>query len=123
MEDLLNQSPAIKEDGEKEEQKVIAEIKKEEVSNTESTSNVIMTVGDGSAQPGQNMTQITASLVSPASAGQHAPSARVKVKISYPKGYKKDKHFFDGDIKEVAPETAEQFVDAGIATIVEQDKK
>lgn len=101
----------------------VAELEKTEVSSTESKSNVIMTVGDGSAQPGHNMTAMTVGLTSSASAGQHEPSPRVTVKIEYPKGWKGSKHFRDGDVKEVAPETADQFIQLGIASIVDQSKK
>lgn len=113
----------VEEKVETEKTEVITELEKSEVSQPESKSTVIMTVGDGSSQPGQNMTETTVALVSPPSSGQHAPSPRVKIKISYPKGYKKEKHFFDGDVKEVAPETADQFIQAGIATIVEEVKE
>lgn len=100
----------------------IGELEKSDVSTTESKSNVIMTVGDGSAQPGHNMTAMTVGLISAPSAGQHKPSPRVKVKIEYPKSFKGSKHFRDGEIKEVAPETADQFVQLGIASIVDPDK-
>ena len=40
----------------------------------------------------------------------------VKVEISYPKDFKGTKYFKDGDIKEVSPETAELFIQKGIAT-------
>lgn len=100
----------------------IGELEKSDVSTTESKSNVIMTVGDGSAQPGQNMTTMTVGLISAPSAGQHKPSPRITVKIDYPKGWKGAKHFRDGDIKEVAPETADQFVQLGIASIVDPNK-
>lgn len=95
----------------------VAELEKEEVSQTESKPTIIMTVGDGSTQPGHNMVEIGVAMVSSATAGQHSPSPRVKVKIEYPKGWKKDKHFKDGDIKDIAPEIADQFVALGIASI------
>lgn len=97
-------------------------LEKSEVSLPESKPTVIMTMGDGSPQPGHNMTVMTAGLTSASSAGQHAPSPRVNVKIEYPKNWKRDRHFKDGDIKEVAPETADQFIQMGIATIVEPSK-
>lgn len=43
---------------------------------------------------------------------------KVKVKILYPKDYKKTKHFEDGDIVELHELTAETFVKKGIASIV-----
>lgn len=101
----------------------VAELEKTEVSNTESKGNVLMTVGDGSTQPGHNMEAMTVGLTSSASAGQHSPSPRVKVKIEFPKGWKGSNHFVDGSIREVAPETAKQFVQLGIASIVNQDKQ
>lgn len=39
----------------------------------------------------------------------------VKVIISYPTDYKGTRHFKDGDVKEIAPETAEMFISMGIA--------
>lgn len=100
----------------------VAELVRTEVSKVESKTNHIMTVGDGSAQPGHNLVEMTVGFTSPASAGQHKPSPRVKVKIEYPKGWKGIKHLPDGAVREVAPETAEQFVQLGIASIVNQDK-
>lgn len=47
----------------------------------------------------------------------------IPVRIKYPAGWKKQKFFKDGDIKEVAKETADQFVKAGFATIIKEDKK
>lgn len=101
---------------------VVTELEKEQVSKTESKTNVIMTVGDGSAVPGQNMTAMTVAVTSSASAGQHKPSPRVRIKIEYPKGWKGVKHFADGSIRDVAPETADQFIQLGMASIVKQDK-
>lgn len=122
MEDLLNEGTETEQVVEAAEVTAIAELEKTDISNTGSNSNTIMTVGDGSAQPGHNLTTMTVQLTSPASAGQHDPSPRVKIKIEYPKGWKGSKHFKDGDIKEVAPETANQFIHQGIASVVDQDK-
>lgn len=47
----------------------------------------------------------------------------VSVRIKYPSAFKKQKFFKDGDIKEVAKETADQFVMAGFATIIKKEKK
>lgn len=120
MEDLLNEEQQPEETlGQIEK---VGEMEKANVSSTESKSNVIMTVGDGSAQAGHNMTAMTVGLRSSSSAGQHKPSPRVMVKIEYPKGWKGAKHFKEGEVKEVAPETAEQFVQLGIASIVDPNK-
>lgn len=121
MEDLLNEEQATEVTSDSQIEKV-GEMEKTEVSTTENKSNVIMTVGDGSAQPGHNMTAMTVGLTSASSAGQHAPSPRVTVRIEYPKGWKGSRHFKEGDVKEVAPETAEQFVQLGIASIVDPNK-
>lgn len=102
------------------EQTNVAELEKEEISQPESAPTVIMTVGDGSAQPGHTLVEMGVTLVSSSTAGQHIPSERVKVKIEYPKNWKKDRHMKDGDIKDVSPEVAAQFVALGIASIVEQ---
>lgn len=107
---------------EQEQTETVAELEKTDVSATGSRSTVIMTVGDGSAQPDHNTVVMTTGFTSSASAGQHEPSARVKVKIEYPKGWKGAKHFVDGSIREVAPETAAQFVQIGIASIVKQEE-
>lgn len=126
MESILDEEKTEGESGlieEVKETSSIGELEKTEVSQTESKPNVIMTVGDGSPQPGHNMTVMTAGLTSAPHAGQHAPSARVTVKIKYPGNWKKEKHFRDGDIKEIAPETADQFVQMGFATIVEAEKE
>lgn len=112
---LPEQSPEVAS-----ESTIIAELEKTEISMPDNKSNTIMTVGDGSAQPGHNLTTMRVQLTSPASAGQHEPSPRVKVKIQYPKGFKGTKHFVDESIREVALETAEQFVAAGIASIIEK---
>lgn len=47
----------------------------------------------------------------------------VTILIKYPSGWKKDKFYKDGDKKEVAKETADQFVKAGFATIIKEEKK
>lgn len=47
----------------------------------------------------------------------------VTVRVKYPSGWKKDKFYKDGDEKEVAKETADQFVKAGFATIIKEEKK
>lgn len=52
-----------------------------------------------------------------------APKNTVTVKISYPKDWKKYRAFKDGDIREVAKETADQFVSQGIAKLVKEEKK
>jgi len=98
------------------------ELEATRVSAPESNSMTVMTVGDGSARPGHNVETMTVQMTSPATAGQQAPSARVTVKIVYPKGYKGVKHLPDDCIREVSPETADQFVKAGIASIINPDK-
>lgn len=47
----------------------------------------------------------------------------VTVRIKYPTAWKKDKFYKDGDEKEIAKETADQFVKAGFATIMKEEKK
>lgn len=123
MNELLDEKEKLQEEAsEKSDATALGKMESTAVSQAESNSNIIMTVGDGSPQPGHNMTVMTAGLTSSPNAGQHAPSARVSVKIKYPPNWKKDKHFKDGDIKVVAPETADQFIQAGIATIVDPSK-
>lgn len=39
---------------------------------------------------------------------------RVKVKIEYPKDYKKTKHYKDGDVVELHPLTADAFIEKGV---------
>lgn len=96
---------------------------KEEVSRTESQVTTLMTVGDDSPRPGQNTVSATVSVVSAATAGQHVSDGVVYVLIKYPAGWKKDRHFKDGDIKETSAESAAHFVKAGFATIVEKPKE
>jgi hypothetical protein len=97
-------------------------VEAEDISRTQSTERVLMTLGNGEELPGRNTVQSTVSIISPASVGRHIPSGRVLVKIEYPRSWKKDKHFKDGDIKEVAKETADQFIKAGFAGLVEESK-
>lgn len=47
----------------------------------------------------------------------------VSVRIKYPSAFKRQKFFRDGDVKEVAKETADQFVTAGFATIIKRETK
>lgn len=47
----------------------------------------------------------------------------VTIRVKYPSGWKKDKFYKDGDEKEVAKETADQFVKSGFATIIKEEKK
>jgi hypothetical protein len=120
-----NNEQQIAADEQKPEEKVSTDltgIEKEEVSKTKSTEINIMTVGGDEPRPGQNVVQATVTLVSPPTSGSHAPIDRVYVKIKYPQGWKKDRHFRDGDIKEVSKETAEQFIKAGYATMTEKPK-
>lgn len=119
--DELEQAPEEKEK-ENAGPNVVTTLEKEEISEPESKVNTVMTIGSDEPVPGQNTTVSTVSLVSPASVGRHSSAGTVAVKIAYPKGWKKDKHFKDGDIKEVAPETADQFIKAGYASVVEKDK-
>lgn len=99
----------------------VGELEKEEVSQSKSAVNTIMMVGGDEPQAGHNVTVSTVSMISAATDGQHAPSERVKVLIEYPKNWKKQRHFKDGDVKEIAPETADQFIKAGFATLVKED--
>lgn len=57
--------------------------------------------------------------------GQHKQehSKLTKVLIQYPGDWKKAKHFKDGDIRNVAIETANQFVQSGFGTIITDDTK
>jgi hypothetical protein len=94
---------------------------KTELSENGGSSTVIMTIGE--ERPGHNLVQATAGIISPATAGQQpADPNLVKISILYPKSWKKEKFFKDGDVKEVSKEGAEAFVNMGIATLVEQDK-
>lgn len=126
MVELLDEENKTQEDPltskEVEETTVVGELERTELSQTESKPNIIMTIGDGSPQPGHNMTVMAAGLTSASNAGQHAPSPRVKVVIKYPGTWKKEKHFKDGDTREIAPETAAQFVQLGFAIIVAPEK-
>jgi hypothetical protein len=47
---------------------------------------------------------------------EEVKNTMVKVIISYPKDWKGAKHFNEGDIKEVSPETAQHFISLGIAS-------
>jgi hypothetical protein len=100
----------------------IADLEKTEASKAESTVNTIMTIESDQPQAGQNTSTASVVLLSSATDGQHAPSGRVKVLIKYPKDWKTPKHLRDGDIKDIAPETAAQFIKAGFATLVKEDK-
>lgn len=57
------------------------------------------------------------------SPSQEPDKNTVSVRIKYPSAFKKQKFFKDGDVKEVAKETADQFVSAGFATIIKEPKK
>lgn len=70
---------------------------------------------------GRNLTVSTVSIVSPAATATPG-SLLVKVLIKYPSDWKKDKFFKDGDVKEVSPETADTFVEIGIATLVNSNE-
>jgi hypothetical protein len=98
------------------------ELEATKISAPESNSMTIMAVGDDSTRPGHNVETMTVQMTSPATAGQQSPSARITVKIVYPKGYKGIKHLPDDSIREVSLETADQFVKAGIASIINPDK-
>lgn len=90
------------------------------VSNPGSAVLPLMTMGGSEQMPGRNTITTTVSILSSATDGQHEPSARVKVKIKYPKDWKRPKHLKDGDVKEVAPETADQFIKMGFASLVNE---
>lgn len=47
----------------------------------------------------------------------------VSIRVKYPANWKKDKFYKDGELREVSRETADQFVKAGFATIVKEEKK
>jgi len=97
-------------------------IQTETISKPESNVLPLIISGGNEELPGRHTVIATVSMASPANAGQHAPSSRVSVKIEYPKNWKKDRHFKDGDIKVVAPETAKQFIAMGIATMFDEQK-
>lgn len=82
---------------------------------------VIMTIGED--RPGHNLVQASVGIISPATARQQQPDTNlVLVKIKYPDKYGKQKLYKDGFETEVSRESANQFVAAGIATIIERDK-
>lgn len=81
----------------------------------------LMTIGSDQPQAGTNMVEHSISIAMP-SAQKHKDET-VQVKIEYPKSFKGPKFFKDGDIKNVAKETAEQFVKSGIASLVKESDK
>jgi len=97
------------------------EVQKQELSQTESTVTKIMTVGGDEPRPGQNTTISTVSLRT--STAQEQPAAKtVRVHIEYPKNWKRPKHLTDGQTYVVSPESAEQFVKEGFATLIKETK-
>lgn len=117
MEDNLQEQPSLGQPLPE-----VPPVETETASRTYSTETTLMTLGASGDLPGRNTIQSTVSMVSPSSAGRHVPNDRVSVKIEYPKSWKKERHFKDGDIKEVAKETADQFIKAGFATMVNEHK-
>lgn len=75
--------------------------------------NTIMTIGSEDRMP-QVMHTASVSMASPAA----DTSNLVKVRIKYPAKWNKPKFFQDGVEKDMAKETADQFVKQGIATII-----
>ncbi|MES2004335.1 MAG: hypothetical protein V4450_07425 [Bacteroidota bacterium] len=73
----------------------------------------------GPETAGRNMSSFQVSVIT----GNGKPQEHqklMKVKIQYPSDWTKDRFFKDGDVKEVAPETAKTFIEIGIATEVEE---
>jgi len=81
----------------------------------------IMTIGEN--PEGHNMethtVRVSTSAVSLGKA-YSANSKLVKVLINYPEGWTKDKFFKNGEIREMAPETANTFIEIGIATLTKE---
>lgn len=94
---------------------------KQEISDAGSGSTVVMTIGK--ERLGHNLVEATTGIISPATAAAHNPQNNLlKVKIEYPKSWKKEKFYRDGDIKEVSRESANTFIEIGIAKLVEPTK-
>lgn len=110
----------LNEDADKPEDKApIAD--KTEISDKGPAPTVIMTVGE--QRPGHNLTEVSTSMVSLASAGSHPPDNNlVKVKIEYPKNWKKEKFYKDGHIREVSQESANTFIEIGIAKLIDKSE-
>lgn len=91
----------------------------EDFAEAKGSSNIIMTVGDSNI-PGHNIEQHVVSISSSITHNNHhyKKTVLVKVLIKYPEDWSKDKFFKDGDVKEVALETAKTFIEIGIATAV-----
>ncbi len=64
-----------------------------------------------------NMVEHSVSIASPE---QAFPKNTVTVKINYPKTWKRERYFKDGDLKEVSQEVADQFIAQGFATLVKE---
>ena len=74
--------------------------------------------------PGQNTSKSVASVQAFNTKGEPAKAGdKVRVKFSYPKDFKGQKFYKDGDIETVSHETALHLVEAGIATYVDQKDK
>lgn len=99
----------------------VAEVQKDEISRTESTVRTLVTFGTDSALPGQNMT-VSAVSVRTSTAAAQAPAKVVKVLIGYPDKWKRPKHLVNGQTYTVSPETADQFIKEGFATLVKEDQ-
>lgn len=114
LDDLEPKGPEV----EKPEETIVGTVDIQKVSSTEPKVTTLMTIGSDQPQPGQNTETATVKIEQPSKI--IAQSGRIKVLIEYPKGWKKEKHFKDGDIKETSPESADQFVKAGFATLVKE---
>jgi hypothetical protein len=66
---------------------------------------------------------VTASVSVTMGGPQPEPTKLTKVKITYPKDYGKKKFFKDGETRSVSTETAKQFLELGIATIIDETKE
>lgn len=64
------------------------------------------------------MSTVSVSVISDSSI-KDVDHSLVSVRIQYPDDYEGKKYFRDGDIKQVAPETAQQFIEKNIATRVD----
>lgn len=78
----------------------------------------LMIIGEENTQP---MVMHTVSILPPSQEPDN--SNIVKVRIKYPSKYTKPRFFKDGDVKEVAKETAEIFIKQGIAKIMIEEKQ
>ena len=94
---------------------------KTEISDKGNGSTTIMTVGED--RPGHNLVEATTKVVSSASSGRPvADNSLVKIVIEYPKKWQKEKFYKDGDIREVSRESANTFIEIGIAKLIDKSE-